>query len=157
MLEVFEVACLVCMAVIGIAATVIVILNNTNVASSTVHIMHCCINAFSVSLLVVYVSAYFMLDPLELIYGCVLRAVTPAALLVLAISHLARLGATISELNHKVQSLKCDLEASKRQLNYTRQELANTAGELMDARRFQTFVSENLETVHKKKGVEDGY
>lgn len=108
MLEVFEVACLVCMAVIGIAATVIVILNNTNVASSTVHIMHCCINAFSVSLLAVYVSAYFMLDPLELIYGGVLRVVTPAALLVLAIAHLARLGATINELNHKVQLLKCD-------------------------------------------------
>ena len=110
MLEVFEVACLVCMAVIGIAATVIVILNNTNVASSTVHIMHCCINAFSVSLLAVYVSAYFMLDPLELIYGGVLRVVTPAALLVLAIAHLAWLGATINELNHKVQLLKCDLE-----------------------------------------------
>lgn len=152
MLEVFEVACLVCMAVIGIAATVIVILNNTNVASSTVHIMHCCINAFSVSLLVVYVSAYFMLDPLELIYGGVLRVATPAALLVLAIAHLARLGATISELNHKVQSLKCDLEESKCQLKYTRQELATTARELMDARRFQTVVSENVEVASKEGG-----
>ena len=113
MLEVFEVTCLVCIAGIGIAATVIVILNNTNVASSTVHIMHCCINAISVSLLAVYVSAYFMLDPLELIYGGVLRVVTPAALLVLAIAHLARLGATINELNHKVQLLKCDLEEAK--------------------------------------------
>ena len=152
MLEVFEVACLVCMAVIGIAATVIVILNNTNVASSTVHIMHCCINAFSALLLVVYVSAYFMLDPLELIYGGVLRVVTPAALLVLVIAHLARLGATISELNHKVQLLKCDLEESKCQLKYTRQELATTARELMDARRFQTVVSENVETVNKEGG-----
>lgn len=152
MLEVFEVACLVCMAVIGIAATVIVILNNTNVASSTVHIMHCCINAFSVSLLAVYVSAYFMLDPLELIYGGVLRVVTPAALLVLAIAHLARLGATINELNHKVQLLKCDLEEAKIQHSYTKLELKDTARKLMDARMSQTAVSENVETVNKEGG-----
>lgn len=134
MLKTFEVACLVCMTVIGIAATVIVILHNTNIASSTMHIMHCGINSFSALLLVVYVSAYCMLDPLELIYGVVLRIVTPAALLVLAIAHLARLGATISGLNHKVQLLKYDLEEAKAQLSYTRQELENTDRKLMDAR-----------------------
>lgn len=150
MLEVFEVACLVCMAVIGIAATVIVILNNTNVASSTVHIMHCCIDSFSMALLVVYVSAYFMLDSLELIYGSVLRVVTPAALLVLAIAYIARLGATISGLNNKIHMLEYDLEESKYQLNYTRQELANTARKLADARMYQTAVSENTETVNKE-------
>ena len=91
-----------------------------------------------------------MLDPLELIYGGVLRVVTPAALLVLAIAHLARLGATINELNHKVQLLKCDLEEAKCQLNYKRQELANNARKLMDARMSQTAVSENVETVNKE-------
>lgn len=150
MLEVFEVACLVCMGAIGIAATVIVILSNTNVASSTMHSMHCCINLFSFLLLVVYVSAYCMLDPLKLIYGGVLRVVTPAALLVLTIAHLARLGATINGLNYKVQRLKYDLEEGKIQLNYTRQELANTARKLMDARMSQTVVSENVETANKE-------
>ena len=150
MLEVFEVACLVCMAVIGIAATVIVILNNTNVASSTVHIMHCCIDSFSMALLVVYVSAYFMLDSLELIYGSVLRVVTPAALLVLAIAYIARLGATISGLNNKIHMLEYELEEHKYQLKYTRQELANTARKLADARMYQTAVSENAETANKE-------
>ena len=67
-----------------------------------------------------------------------------------AYAHLARLGATINELNHKVQLLKYDLEEAKEQLRYTKLELKGTARKLMDARMSQTAVSENVEVASKE-------
>lgn len=133
----FEAACIACMTVIGVAVAVITVLNGTDVAAGLVRLARHCTVAFSITLVAVYVTACIMLDPLDLIYGSILRVVVPAAILLLVIAQMSRFIALFYGWNRKRRMLEHELEETRCQLNLTKQALANATSKLSEYRTAQ--------------------
>lgn len=135
----FEAACIACLTVIGVAVTVITVLNDTDVAAGLARLAQHCIVAFSITLVAIYVTACIVLDPLDLIYGSILRVVVPAAILLLVITQMARFITLFYRLDYKSKMLEYELEDTKHQLEYeleeTKCQLDSTKHELANATR----------------------